>query len=307
MVVEPRYPIGGDSAFFRLTLCIRDEFQQRPCDQGSNARPLRAPRVARPDQLLRLEAALRAGGSERTEGTCRLLSPSGFLHVSEQPEAAVAVVRNDVLPFYRKLDLPVAVFTDNGREFCGTEWHPCELYFALNDIEHRKTKVRSRRPLASSSASRRDGAGGTLPPNHAPEPVRECRGPEGRAGTWAAATTTMSDRISATATRAGGPGRRSNDLSDKEAKRTCYTRRRFFIIKGPAAFRNDTPAMVRGVGGRPVPRPLGLDHSSHLQLPFPPKCFIADSGEVELARQSHAAEFLISERPVNVQNAKKFN
>ena len=70
----------------------------------------------------------------------------GFLHVSKQPEAAVAVLHNDLLPFYRKLDLPVtAVLTDNGREFCGTERHPYELYLALNDIEHRKTKVRSPR------------------------------------------------------------------------------------------------------------------------------------------------------------------
>jgi transposase InsO family protein len=70
----------------------------------------------------------------------------GFLHVSKQPEAAVAVLHNDVLPFYRNLDLPVtAVLTDNGREFCGTERHPYELYLALNDIEHRKTRVGSPR------------------------------------------------------------------------------------------------------------------------------------------------------------------
>jgi transposase InsO family protein len=70
----------------------------------------------------------------------------GFLHVSKQPEAAVAVLHNDVLPFYAELDLPVqAVLTDNGREFCGTERHPYELYLALNDIEHRRTKVRSPR------------------------------------------------------------------------------------------------------------------------------------------------------------------
>jgi hypothetical protein len=48
-----------------------------------------------------------------------------FLHVSKQPEAAVAVLHNDVLPFYARLDLPIgAVLTDNGREFCGTERHP---------------------------------------------------------------------------------------------------------------------------------------------------------------------------------------
>lgn len=48
----------------------------------------------------------------------------GFLHVSKQPEAAVTVLHNDVLPFYPKLDLPVtAVLTDNGGEFCETD-HP---------------------------------------------------------------------------------------------------------------------------------------------------------------------------------------
>ena len=68
----------------------------------------------------------------------------GFLHVSKQPEAAVAVLHNDVLPFYRELDLPVgAVLTDNGREFCGTERHPFELYLDLNGIEHRRTRVRT--------------------------------------------------------------------------------------------------------------------------------------------------------------------
>ncbi len=70
----------------------------------------------------------------------------GFLHVSKQPEAAVAVLHNDVLPFYRNLDLPVgAVLTDNGREFCGTERHPYELYLELNGTEHRRTRVRSPR------------------------------------------------------------------------------------------------------------------------------------------------------------------
>jgi transposase InsO family protein len=67
----------------------------------------------------------------------------GFLHTSKLPECAVAVLHNDVLPFYRRKGIAVsAVLTDNGREFCGTETHPYELYLALNDIEHRRTKVR---------------------------------------------------------------------------------------------------------------------------------------------------------------------
>ena len=67
----------------------------------------------------------------------------GFLHPSTRPEAAVAVLHNDVLPFYRKHGLKVsAVLTDNGREYCGVEGHPYETYLELNDIEHRRTRVR---------------------------------------------------------------------------------------------------------------------------------------------------------------------
>ena len=67
----------------------------------------------------------------------------GYLHTTKQPEHAALALHNDVLPFYEQQHITVqAVLTDNGREFCGTEAHPFELYLALNDIEHRKTKVR---------------------------------------------------------------------------------------------------------------------------------------------------------------------
>ena len=68
----------------------------------------------------------------------------GFLHVSKQREAAVAVSHNDMLPFYRQRKLVVtAVLTDNGREFSGTDRHAYELYLDLNGIEHRRTNVRT--------------------------------------------------------------------------------------------------------------------------------------------------------------------
>jgi transposase InsO family protein len=70
----------------------------------------------------------------------------GFLHTGKQPEAAVALLHNDVLPFYREREIPVLkILTDNGKEFCGTETHPYELYLALGDIRHKKTKVKSPR------------------------------------------------------------------------------------------------------------------------------------------------------------------
>ena len=68
----------------------------------------------------------------------------GFLYAGRVPEAAVALLHNDVLPFYAERGIALgALLTDNGREFCGTAAHPYELYLALNDLEHRRTKVRS--------------------------------------------------------------------------------------------------------------------------------------------------------------------
>lgn len=68
----------------------------------------------------------------------------GFLHPSKQPEAAVALLHNDALPFYAERQIPVArVLTDNGREFCGTDTHPFELYLSLSEIQHKRTKVKS--------------------------------------------------------------------------------------------------------------------------------------------------------------------
>jgi transposase InsO family protein len=67
-----------------------------------------------------------------------------YLHTSKLPEHAAAILHNEVLPQYDKWKLPVkAILTDNGREFCGRDHHPYELYLALNDIEHRNTKVKS--------------------------------------------------------------------------------------------------------------------------------------------------------------------
>lgn len=68
----------------------------------------------------------------------------GLVHSTKQPEASALLLHNDVLPFYRSHQLTgEALLSDNGREFCGTPAHPYEIYLALNDIEHRRTKVRS--------------------------------------------------------------------------------------------------------------------------------------------------------------------
>ena len=61
------------------------------------------------------------------------------------PEAAVALLHNDVLPFFGAEEIPVsAVLTGGGRELCGGEAHPYELYLALSGIEHRRRPPRCR-------------------------------------------------------------------------------------------------------------------------------------------------------------------
>lgn len=66
---------------------------------------------------------------------------------SKMPITACDLLYERVLPFYEALGVPVgAILTDNGREFCGRpESHPYELLTAMQEIEHRTTKVRSPR------------------------------------------------------------------------------------------------------------------------------------------------------------------
>lgn len=70
----------------------------------------------------------------------------GYLHTGKGPEHAALVVHNDVLPQYEEWGLLVkAILTDNEWEYCGTDAHPYKLLLALNDVEHRKTRVRTPR------------------------------------------------------------------------------------------------------------------------------------------------------------------
>ena len=69
------------------------------------------------------------------------------LYTSKMPVTAADLLYDRVLPFYEALGVKVeAVLTDNGREFCvGPEAHPYELLLAVEDIEHRRTQVRTPR------------------------------------------------------------------------------------------------------------------------------------------------------------------
>lgn len=67
----------------------------------------------------------------------------GKLYLSKLPMTAVDVLHDRVLPFYDGHGVAVEhLLTDNGREFCGRPLqHPYELFLAVNQIEHRNTKV----------------------------------------------------------------------------------------------------------------------------------------------------------------------
>lgn len=66
----------------------------------------------------------------------------GALFTGKLPDYAVAVLHNEVLPFYKENQLSVnSILTDNGLEFCGKRGHHYEIYLILNDIEHLKLPI----------------------------------------------------------------------------------------------------------------------------------------------------------------------
>lgn len=66
------------------------------------------------------------------------------LYTSKTPITAADLLNERVLPFYEEHDLPVLrILTDRGTEYCGKpEHHDYQLYLALNDIDHTRTKAR---------------------------------------------------------------------------------------------------------------------------------------------------------------------
>lgn len=74
-------------------------------------------------------------------------SSVGFakLYTAKVPVTAADILNDRVLPFFENQDIPIlTILTDRGTEYCGRlDQHPYELYLQLNEIEHRKTKVKS--------------------------------------------------------------------------------------------------------------------------------------------------------------------
>lgn len=66
------------------------------------------------------------------------------LYSTKTPINAADLLNDRVLPFYEKHQLTLQrILTDRGAEYCGkAETHDYQLYMAIIDIEHTKTKAR---------------------------------------------------------------------------------------------------------------------------------------------------------------------
>lgn len=67
------------------------------------------------------------------------------LYTTKTPITAADLLNDRVLPFYESQELPVLrILTDRGTEYCGkADSHDYQLYLAVNDIDHTKTRVKS--------------------------------------------------------------------------------------------------------------------------------------------------------------------
>jgi transposase InsO family protein len=66
------------------------------------------------------------------------------LYDTKTPLTAADLLNDRVVPFYEQHGIPLSrVLTDRGTEYCGNpERHEYELYLAIEDIEHTRTKVK---------------------------------------------------------------------------------------------------------------------------------------------------------------------
>ncbi len=67
------------------------------------------------------------------------------LYTTKTPITAADMLNDKVLPFFETHTLPMLrILTDRGTEYCGrVEQHDYQLYLAINDIDHTKTKAMS--------------------------------------------------------------------------------------------------------------------------------------------------------------------
>lgn len=67
------------------------------------------------------------------------------LYTTKTPITAADLLNDKVLPYFEHYELPMLrILTDRGTEYCGrVDQHDYQLYLAINDIDHTKTKAMS--------------------------------------------------------------------------------------------------------------------------------------------------------------------
>ena len=67
------------------------------------------------------------------------------LYVTKTPITSADLLNDRVLPMFQEHNLPLLrILTDRGTEYCGRpEQHDYQLYLAINDIDHTRTKAKS--------------------------------------------------------------------------------------------------------------------------------------------------------------------
>ena len=67
------------------------------------------------------------------------------LYTTKTPITAADILNDKVLPYFEENGLPILrILTDRGTEYCGrVDHHDYQLYLAINDIDHTKTKAMS--------------------------------------------------------------------------------------------------------------------------------------------------------------------
>jgi transposase InsO family protein len=67
------------------------------------------------------------------------------LYQEKTPITAADLLNDRVVPFFEQQGIPLSrILTDRGTEYCGApDRHPYELYLAVEDIEHSRTKTKS--------------------------------------------------------------------------------------------------------------------------------------------------------------------
>ncbi|CAP56629.1 putative transposase [Gluconacetobacter diazotrophicus PA1 5] len=104
------------------------------------------PAIAAP-RIPSMSAPLKGVGRVYQQTFVDTYSKVGFakLYDRKTPVTAADLLNDRVIPFFELHDLPLQrVLTDRGTEFCGShDRHEYELYLAVENIDHTRTKARS--------------------------------------------------------------------------------------------------------------------------------------------------------------------